>query len=486
MRVDEATVLNGTAGTYAFPTATNGFTKARVEYNKPLDLDIRQAISQMDEVLRFAHMGPAVRSAQRLLMDRGGGGRQGFAPVLHAYDPSAWQSLLLPWLKRSVGQKTSTPTGGGPGGRWVDGLFNGFSQRTGMAIMFGNLANALQHVTSIPTAAVRTGPLNIMAHMGRYMANPRAYSERVTSASKMMANRAQHQMNELTDAANTLVLDPNLYQKGVWWTTAHAHFLRGGLQNIMDPIVWGAAYDKGVQDGHEDPAAFADHVVRSTQGSHNPEDLSGWSTGPTMIKPFRQFSEYWLGQANLIGTEATLAARERAYGRLAAVYGLAVAIPAMASNLIRQTLAGNLQQGWDTDPWGTLMDYTVVAQLEYITAMVPLVGPAASFLIDGLKGRDVSSDIRVSPMLSMVQQVLGTLPEIVKKVEGNTTASDAKLTKDVLTSMTMLTGLPFVALGRPASYLAGVNQGRITPDSPADLVRGMITGQASKSSRTAP
>ena len=41
---------------YAFPSSPSGFTKARVEYNKPLLLDLRALAQHMDKVLLFSHI----------------------------------------------------------------------------------------------------------------------------------------------------------------------------------------------------------------------------------------------------------------------------------------------------------------------------------------------------------------------------------------------------------------------------------------------
>jgi hypothetical protein len=55
--------------------------------------------------------------------------------------------------------------------------------------------------------------------------------------------------------------------------------------------------------------------------------------------------------------------------------------------------------------------------------------------------------------------------------------------RDVLTLITLLTGVPVSALGRPAGYLVDVERGEIEPESGYDMIRGMITGTATPESK---
>lgn len=470
MRVDAATVLNGTAGSFAFPTASNGFTKSRVEYNQPLDLDLRLAISQMDEVLRFAHLGPAVRSAQRLLMNRE------MAATLRAYDPAAWNGLLLPWLKRSVSQQTTTPTGG-PGGRWVDKAAGTLSQRTGMAIMFGSLTNTAQQISGLSVAALRTGNVHMLGAVKDYLLNPKGYTERTLAASKMMADRNSHQMVELQKAANDIVLNPNLYDKAVGWTQKHTYFMQHGFQNVLDPIVWGAAYNHGVEIKEEDPAAYADMVVRTSQSSSNAEDVSAFTTGSAWSRPFKMFTGYWLDQANLLDTEFR---KPGSLGRKAEVYAMGVMIPAIITNLIAKTFQGNL---WDDskDVWENLGDMFLLAQVQYALSMVPVAGNMANLVINRFDDKPYNDRLSASPVASMIETIAGIPKDAFDTIAGK--GNDKRTITDVLTGMSMLTGLPLAILAKPLGYEASVAQGKTQPTSAVDHARGLITGTPSQASR---
>ena len=58
-----------------------------------------------------------------------------------------------------------------------------------------------------------------------------------------------------------------------------------------------------------------------------------------------------------------------------------------------------------------------------------------------------------------------------------------KNVRDVLTLLSLITGIPLTVLGRPIGYAVDVESGKIDPTSEADYVRGLITGKASPESR---
>ena len=58
-----------------------------------------------------------------------------------------------------------------------------------------------------------------------------------------------------------------------------------------------------------------------------------------------------------------------------------------------------------------------------------------------------------------------------------------KNVRDVLTLMSLITGIPLTILGRPLGYAIDVESGKYDPNSDVDYVRGLITGKASSESR---
>lgn len=460
--------LEGTrSGTFLFPGPANGFTKSRVEYNTPLDLDIRKAVSQMDTVLRFAFIGPAARNVNRIVANKP------FAHVLRQYDPNAFTGVLQPWIERTVTQRTTTP-GKTVAERMVGDFLGAIGRNTGMSIMFASVVNTAQQVTGFGPAMLRTGKGNMARAFGTYMANPAGVSLQVRQASKMMADRADTQMQEVADAANAIVLNPNLYEKGQRWTQQHAYFMQHGFQNLMDPIVWIAAREKAVQMKEDNPEAYADRVVRTTQGSRNPEDVTHFATGPKWAQIFKAFTSYFVDQGNLLHTEWIKAG---SVGRRAEVYALGFLIPSVFAKLLAEALSGRLD---GEDGWGDeFFDIAILSQVQYALAMFPIVGQAVNLTINRFDGKMYNDRLSVAPFVSTVEAGTRIPFDIYKIVKGKGDASDT--TKDVMTAVATATGLPMPT--RQVGYLADVAEGDVEPTGGLDMARGVITGSASEASR---
>lgn len=468
-RAAEGMLDGARSGTFMFPGPANGFTKSRVEYNSALDLDIRQAVTQLDEVLRFSFLGPAVRDVNRIVADRG------FAAVLRQYDPNAFLGVLLPWMERTVTQRTNTASRSA-GGRFFDAVVAQIGRNTGMSIMFGSLLNTAQQVTGFGPAMLRTGKGNMVNALRVYLLDPAGTTRMVRQASKLMAERADTQMQEVADAANDIVLNPNLYEKAVRWTERHAYFMQHGFQNVMDPIIWLAARSKAIQMKEADPEAYADGVIRTTQGSRNPEDITSFSTGPKWAAPFKAFTGYFIDQANLLDTEWRKAG---SWGRRAEVYALGFLIPAAVAKLIAEALSGRLDPDDEDGLLDDAFDILVMSQIQYALAMVPLFGQAANLTINRFDGKMYNDRLSVAPFVSTLEAATRVPFDLYKITQGDGDASDT--VKDVLTAVAVATGLPMPT--RQAGYVADVAEGDVEPTGPVDAARGLATGSASPGSR---
>jgi len=147
----------------SMPSTGMGFTKSRVEYNKPLSLDVRLMAKHIDDVLRFANIQPAIKDALRIVNNRG------FADKLSRIDPTVVEFMLLPWLNRTARQSTNEPGRN----KAVDKFWRVLRSRTGMAIMFANLRNALQQVTGLFPSALKVSKGALKDSLLTYLASPR-------------------------------------------------------------------------------------------------------------------------------------------------------------------------------------------------------------------------------------------------------------------------------------------------------------------------
>ena len=256
-----------------FPATARGFTKARVEYNRPLALDLRTLLGHIDKVLLFAHLEPKVRDVTSTLHARG------FSGALNRYDPTAYTDLLVPWLNRAAKQVVETPATGWAG-KMSDRFFRGARSRAGMAAMFANVTNTLQQVTWFSIGAVKVKPKHLKAATWRYLRSPAAMAEEVAALSPFMASRQSAEVMQMRQQIDALLVNPSAYETGQAWTQRHAYFLQSAVQNVVDTLVWSGSYDQSIADGMGEAApGQCGRWLRwlpSKRAPHRCEALGSW------------------------------------------------------------------------------------------------------------------------------------------------------------------------------------------------------------------
>jgi hypothetical protein len=464
---------------YAFPAAPSGFTKSRVEYNQPLLLDLRALGQHMDKVLLFSHMQGAVTDVRRLLTNK----RVSYA--LDRIDPAAYEGMLIPWLNRSARQVVETPVVGDRGLARMLGKLRG---RAGMALMVANLSNTVQQITGFSSAAVKVKPGLLLSATARFAADPKGMKTTVAEASPYMKDRMLNEVGAMNDAVEEILIDPTLLEKSQAWTQRHAYFMQAAVDNTMSPIIWTAAYNQAIEQKMDEKEAvrFADGVIRQTQGTTLPEDISRFETGPGYARLFTQFVSYFNMMANTNATAVKQIADEvglrKGAGRLLYVALAGALVPIWVAEAIAQAFRGGPddkdKDGW-LDDW--LMAVFGLGTLRGLVAQVPLGGQLAQLVVNRFNDNPADDKFSLSPAVSLLESA-GSSPASVYKAiveDGN----KQKAVRDVAAAATLITGLPIYTAARPLGYLAGMAGGNIEPTGPVDLARGLVTGTASPESK---
>jgi len=465
---------------YAFPTTAKGFTKARVEHNRPLLLDLRTLSTHIDKVLLFSHMEQPIRDVRKILTSKD------VSEPLHRIDPAAYDALLTPWMNRAARQTVETPV---PGMNNIMRFFSKARSRAGMAAMMANVVNTAQQITGFSIAAVKVPPKHLLSATADYVMSPRKTAEAVAQASPYMANRMDNEIHQMTGAIDDILLNPSVYEKAQAWTMKHAYFMQSAVDNVMGPIIWNGAYNQALErgDSERDAIRYADATVRETQGSNLPEDVANFEEGSAFKRMFVQFAGYFNMQANLLGTEFSKAQHglglRSGMGRGLYVFTFGFLVPAMVSELIVQAFRGGPEDedkdGSTLDDW--LMAVLVMGNVRAGLGMLPVAGPAVNAGINTFNSKPYDDRISTSPAVSMIESAVSAPHSVYAAVVED--KNKRKAVRDLATLISMTTGLPANAIARPLGYLAGVEDERIQPTSPADAARGLITGVPSPDSR---
>lgn len=463
----------------AFPQTARGFTKARVEYNRPLLLDLRSLGQHIDKVLLFSHLEQPVRDVRKILASKE------VAEPLSRAEPAAFDGMLIPWLNRVARQQVETPIAGS------NGLMRFFSKarsRAGIAAMFANLSNTAQQITGLSIAAVKVRPRHLLGAAAQMIHSPKKTVQAVAEASPYMATRMDNEVAQMADAINDILLNPSVYERAQTWTAKHAYFMQSAVDNVIGPIVWQGAYNQALEAGESEADArrLADAAVRQTQGSTLPEDIARFESGNSFVRMFTQFAGYFNMQANLLGSEFAGVMRDlglrKGMGRGMYVFLFGFLAPALVSELIVQAFRGGPGDGDDDgeylDDWLAALG---IGTLRSGVAMVPVIGQISTAAANMANSKPYDDRISTSPAISMIESAVRAPVSVYEAVVND--GSLKKAVRDVATLITMTTGLPATAVARPVGYAADVAQERVELTGPADLVRGAVTGVASPESK---
>lgn len=460
---------------FTLATTGKGFTKSRVAaYKRPLSTDLRLATQHIDQVLRFAYMEPAVRQVSRIL------NREEIKDGLKSIDPGAYGSMLMPWLQRSAQQQLSEPLSNR--GRMGIGKALRFLRSSASAqTMMGNLANALQNLTNFPIVIYRLGARPVAKSMMQYMANPSLMAQTVRSKSSAMAARQNVLEIDVSNEINEIIMRGSYFTKVRNAANRHGYIFQRVIQNFIDHVAWMAAYSKQIESGTDevDAIRFADSLVRETQSSAAPEDVSAIEASSEWAKPFLMFYSYFNVLSNNIITESNTIVRDMGWKgspRLFYMYLMVVAVPAILGDLMVKALRDDLPDDDDED--GEVMDdylaYLAGSQGRFLASMVPFAGQVFNAAMNAANDKPYDDRITSTPVVGGLETVL----RFASSTGGDGHSDNSQMVRDGLTAIGFITGLPLGQLGKPLGYIANVAEGDEQIDTPIDAVRGLVGGPA--------
>lgn len=470
---------------FSFPGTNKGFTKGRVEYNRPLMLDLRTIGQHIDKVLLFTHMEPAVRDVNKLLS------RKGVSYSLGRIDPTIYAGMLTPWLNRSARQIVETPIVGDGG---IYRVLSAARSRAGMALMFGNISNTLQQTTGFLTAMSKLKADGLQSQLTRstamFIAGPRKMARSVAAASPFMAARMENEISAINGAMDEILLDPSLYEKSQAWALKHSYFLQSAMANTMEPIIWTAGYNAALAKNLDDAEAvkYADALIRQTQGSTLPEDVSRIETGPAYARVFTQFVGYFNMMANTNATALKQIAQEQGLrkgaGKALGIVTLGMLAPLWMAEAIAIAMRGGPE---DKDDDGYLDDWLAavfgMGTIKGTLAMVPFIGQLANAAINRFNSNPADDKMSLSPAVSLLESAVGVPLDVYNAIADPDKLNARNAVRDVASAVSIVTGLPAIAFARPIGYLVGMEDDKISPTGPGDLARGLLTGTPSPESK---
>jgi len=467
----------------ALDIATTGanFTKSRADrYSDMLELDLSRLPSHLDKELRYIHLELQIRQIGRLLLNKD------FRNELERVLPFATKQIFNPWLKAIADQSVDQSTDS----RLLDNVFKALRRNTGIAIMAGNLKNAIEQFTGFAQVAVAVPPKLLIKAQGEYfksVVTRQHMAEQIMEMSDFMKTRWDQAADEYRYAVDDMVFNKNAVQSVKDFTMKHAYVLQTTIQRPMEVVSWQAAFNYYTELGLNQYEAVhaADAVIRQYMTDMSPEGVSNLERGSPAKRMFLMFYNWFNMVWNTANTEVKLALEAtngswvKASPRLAYVALMMISIPSMLSELLGIIFAGGLEDGDDDgEKWDDLSAKLALSQFKMISAFVPYAGNVVNAAISNTDDNVMNDRYTASPVFSMGESGLGLIKHAKTALDEEKEVNQGKAAKDFLNTATLTTGIPFAVLGKPSGYWLSIEQGKKeAPDSIYDATRGTITGK---------
>ena len=162
-------------------------------------------------------------------------------------------------------------------------------------------------------------------------------------------------------------------------------------------------------------------------------------------------------------------------------YLLGFALPMLMADAIVRTLGG----GWDDDDHDgyldEFMEWFFGSQIKGAAALLPF-GTNLLVPFNSFNNKAYDDKMTTSPSVSTLEaSTVGVVKAGINIVDPGKQVT-GKNVRDVLTLLSLITGIPLTVLGRPIGYEIDVERGKVAPTSTADYLRGLVTGKASEES----
>ncbi|MGQ1105755.1 GNAT family N-acetyltransferase [Acinetobacter baumannii] len=467
----------------ALDIATTGanFTKSRADrYHDQLELDMSRLPSHLDKELRYIHLELQIRQIGRLLLNKD------FRNEIERVMPFGVKQVFNPWLKAIANQTVDESSGVS----LLDNIFRTLRRNTGIAIMAGNLKNAVEQFTGFTQVAVAVPPkqlLKAQAHYFASVATREDMANNIMEMSDFMKTRFDRAADEYRYAVDEIVFQKGAIQTVKDFTMKHAYVLQTTIQRPMEMISWQAAFNHYTEQGmtQYDAVHAADAVIRQYMTDMSPEGISNLERGTPAKRMFLMFYNWFNMVWNTSMSEAKLALEAsngswvQASPRLAYVALMMISIPSMLSELLSIIFAGGIKDDdKDDEKWDDLSAKLALSQVKMLAAFVPYAGNVVNAAISNTDDTIVNDRYTASPVFSMGESGLSLIQHARRALDEDKEVNQGKASKDLMNTATLVTGIPFAVLGKPSGYWLDIAQGKKdAPDSIYDATRGTITGK---------
>jgi hypothetical protein len=320
--------------------------------------------------------------------------------------------------------------------------------------------------------------------------------------------RFRNGVSDMLENVDNILRDTTVLAKTQAYAQRYAYFAQQAVQNLIDPVVWMAAFDhahdigvwQSAYDANQrlgeaeatkkaDAAAayYADSIVRQTQAPMGAAEVSRIETGTPLWRIFVKFYSYFNAMLNLNAAEFDITKRQIGYkgkaGKFFYLYMMGVFVPAVVAEGISMAARGEFDTEDDDDLAVALAELFLLSQIKYVAGFVPGGSAAVNRIIGQFTDVPYDDRLSFSPVLGIFDQAISGTANLVEDivtaaVEGEPARDASKIIRDGLNAIALIFGLPTNWFSKPVQFLQKIEEGEEDPEGVADYVKGFFTGRS--------
>ena len=433
---------------YVYTNTSHGFTKERTAAKYPLDFNFEKILTHhLTQVIKDYTHREAVLAVNKILLD------PEIRATLQQTLGEKYEPLFRLWLKdiandsnRSIAEGLDT---------WSR-IFTATRANVVAAIMGFKATTMISQVTSLGVSLDRVGPKYLTRSLLNYIAHPFETTQAVYLESGELRHRANNLDRDINLRLRAMVGKHSVKDEIQRFAFHHIAF----ADSITAVVTWKGAFDQSLANGQDRESAIleADAAVRLTQGAGAVMDQSAMQ---------RSRNEFWRATTMFYSYFNALYSTGRDIGfqvdgakdlpRALSRYFLAFVIPYILAELI-------LLRGPDDDKDESYLPWFARKALLAPFYTVP-------FLRDAANAIDSGYDIRLSPMVAVVEKFSRLVGKAARDIKADRDMDFAEYALQSAEVAGYIFGVPGTAQAVASTkYAQRVSEGEERPDNLVQLL----------------
>lgn len=282
--------------TRAMPSKDTRMALERTEFYGDVNLNLNALNAYLEAASNVIHLRKPLIAFSKFIH------HPAFMQAMTTRRPGMFENMIKPWMERVKLQHYTDPTSRMNG---LNPLIKVVRQNTGISFFFGNIASVLRQTLGTFQALPEIGPRYMALSVSDFTLSPLTQFRKAIALSDVMKDRMYSSQTKFISVVEDLNRANDLISKGREGIEKVTYVPLQAAQTITDLIVWNAAYSKMIakDKSSADAVAYADNVVKKSQGSSNISEMPNIQYGSEATKWFTQFSTVPLINYELV-TEA--------------------------------------------------------------------------------------------------------------------------------------------------------------------------------------